>query len=418
MIMRLAHRDILRTFITILTLLILPCLSIEAQEKIYSTLPPEEETEIFEEDREIIDDADFESDDYDNSHELPKAELDSTDVARLQNNWWQLLKRGKLNPSDTTVVYPKFLDFCMKVYRWADKAFNSYDTDYVVGTGKRWKVRLLSDNWSDSYSLTVRDKYSIRMMSDIYCNFGVYLQYMAVSVGYSLDLSNIIGNRPANHKKLGFSFTCARFTADLHYEENTGGTVIRHFTLYDPKKLLHLDFPGLTLHTYGLDAYYFFNNKRYSQGAAYAVSRIQKRSQGSGIIGFSYNHINIGMDFAKLPQEICNELEEEDIHVYRYHYNSYSLLGGYGHNFVVGKHTLFNITALPKVGIAKCYDDSLEADKTLVTFGILGKGSATFNFGNYFINVAASINGSWYSSRSNSFFSSINNVALSAGVRF
>lgn len=390
-------------------------LSSYAQQSVYELEPdPEEEIEeelILEEmDREVYDNTDLRN--------YPTEQADSVKLTRHDRNWWDMLKRGKFDANDTTIVYPKFLNFCMKVYRWADKAFNGVDPDYIEGTGKRWKARLLSDNWNDSYALNIRDQYSIRMISDIYCNAGAYIQYMAVSVGYSLDLSNIIGNRPANHKKLGFAFSCARFTAELHYEENSGGTVIRKFNRYDDNKLIRADFPGLTLHTYGLDAYYFFNNKRYSQGAAYSYSKIQKRSQGSGIIGFSYNYVNIGMDFNKFPDPLKAVLDPEDVHLYRYHYNSYCLLTGYGHNFVAGKHVLFNLTVLPKVGIAKCYDDSLEANKTMLSLGILSKGSMTINLGNFFINVTGSLNGSWYRSRSNSFFSSINNGSMSAGIRF
>ena len=51
----------------------------------------------------------------------------------------------------------------------------------------------------------------MRLMGDIYCNLGAYLQYMAVSVGYSLDMSNIIGNKPILHKKMGTS-SAARYS--------------------------------------------------------------------------------------------------------------------------------------------------------------------------------------------------------------
>ena len=144
------------------------------------------------------------------------AEVMEQDNEEPEHNWWKLLKQGKLNLADTTVEYPKFMGFCVKVYNWADKTFNSYDTTYVVGTGRRWKARVVSDNWVDSYYLNIEKKMPIRMMSDIYCNAGAYVQYMAVSVGYSLDMSNVIGNKPSNHKKLEFNFNCARFNIEGH----------------------------------------------------------------------------------------------------------------------------------------------------------------------------------------------------------
>ncbi len=168
---------------------------------------------------------------------LPATGAEPTDSIESRD-WWNLLKKGQLNLADTTVIYPRFLGFCVNVYNWADKTFNSYDTDYVTGTGRRWKARVVSDNWVDSYYLNIEKKMPVRMMSDLYCNAGAYIQYMAVSVGYSLDMSNIIGNKPSNHKKLEFGFNCARFNAEFHYWENTGGTFIRPFGQFNNGRLI------------------------------------------------------------------------------------------------------------------------------------------------------------------------------------
>lgn len=46
-------------------------------------------------------------------------------------NWLHLIKKGELDMKDTTVQYPRFLKFCVGVYNWADRVFNSYDTTYV-----------------------------------------------------------------------------------------------------------------------------------------------------------------------------------------------------------------------------------------------------------------------------------------------
>ena len=125
--------------------------------------------------------------------------------------WWTRLKQHRLNLADTTVRYPAFLGFCVKVYNWADKFFNSYDSEYVVGTGKRWKVRVGSENWMDSYwlSLLEPDRLDIGMASNLYSNIGAYLQYMAVSVGYSYDIGNFFGaNGDLKHRKYECALQC------------------------------------------------------------------------------------------------------------------------------------------------------------------------------------------------------------------
>ena len=95
--------------------------------------------------------------------------------------------------------------------------------------GRRWKARVVSDNWVDSYYLNIEKKMPVRMMSDLYCNAGAYIQYMAVSVGYSLDMSNIIEEQTIESQKLEFGFNCARFNAEFHYWENTGRNIHTNF---------------------------------------------------------------------------------------------------------------------------------------------------------------------------------------------
>lgn len=333
------------------------------------------------------------------------------------NNWWKLLKKGKLNLADTTVQYPKFLGFCVKVYNWGDKVFNSYDTTYVVGTGRRWKARVASDNWVDSYYMNIGRNMPIRMMSDIYCSAGFFLQYMAVSYGYSLDLSNIIGNRPANHKKMEYNFNCARFNIEAHYWENTGGSYIRTFGDYHKGHLIKEEFPGVIFKTIGTSGYFFFNNKKYSMGAAYNFSKIQKKSAGSAIIGFNFNNLDVTMDFNHLPANLVPFLKFDPSR-YRFHYNTFAIMSGYSYNWVLNKRLLFNISAFPGVGYTKSYGDSVEANSKQLSMVIKGQTSLTYNLGDFFVCAVGKMDGNWYISRNLSFLSSVENLQISTGVRF
>ena len=98
-----------------------------------------------------------------------------------KNYWYRALLKGRLDLKDEKVRYPRFVKFCVDAYNWADKTFNSYDPDYVVGTGKRWKIFLKSDNWFDSYSLRLQNDMKIRMMSDMCYNLeGIFLIWLSV----------------------------------------------------------------------------------------------------------------------------------------------------------------------------------------------------------------------------------------------
>lgn len=340
---------------------------------------------------------------------LPPAPPDST--------WWKMIWRGNFNMADTNIRYPGFIRFCVNVYNWGDRVFNSYDTTYVVGTGHRWKFRVVSDNWVDSYAMTLPGNLSIRMMSDIYSNIGAYLQYMAVSYGVTFDWSNIVGTNPVNHKKMEFGFNCARFNAEIYYNENTGGTFLRKLGRYKGGRIFKERFPGVQLETFGLNAYYFFNNRKYSQGASYNFSKIQKRSAGSFLLGFSYTQLDLDMDFSTMPEDVKPYLKDPDA-FYKLNYNTYSLLFGYGFNWVITRDLLFNITAMPAIGICHCHEDSLEGKGNLFSMNINGMGSLTYNMGNIFFSLIGKMKGTWYKSHDYSFFSSIENLSANIGIRF
>lgn len=344
---------------------------------------------------------------------------DTIDVPRSSNPdwWWNRLKRGELDMKDTTVVYPRFLKFCVDVYNWADRTFNSYDTTYVQGTGKRWKAVVKSDNWADSYAMNVRHDMPIRLMSDVYCSAGFYLQYMAVSLGYSLDMSNIIGNRPMLHKKFGLGFSCSLFSVEAYYHENTGGSYLRTFGEYNGGHVFKEEFPGVSLISHGVDAYYFLNHSRYSQGAAYSFSKLQKKSAGSVIVGFTYGSRNISLDFSTLPEVLLPYLKIEP-RKYRFHYNNYCLMAGYGYNLAFARNWLYNITAIPVVGLNRSFLDSLEGKQDMLSLGAKGRMSLTWNIADFFLGLQGVFDGSWYRSSDYSLFSAIVNFSASVGVRF
>ncbi len=342
---------------------------------------------------------------------------DSVRPQKSDTAWWRLIIDGRFAMKDTSIRAPKFVKLCMNVYNWGDRVFNSYDTAYVVGTGKRWKFRFVSDNWVDSYAMRFQDDVPIRMMSNIYSNIGAYLQYMAVSIGYTVDIANLVGTESVNHKKFEFGFNCARFNAEVYYQENTGGTFLRKFGDYKNGRLFKKEFPGLSLRTSGLDIYYFFNNRRYSQGASYNFSKYQKRSQGSWLIGFSYCNLDLSLDFNKLPPAVLPYLKH-DPREYEFHYDSYALLFGYGFNWVIGSRLLFNISAMPSVGLTHCREDNWEGRRDMLSLNIAGRSSLTYNMGDIFFSLIGKLNGHWYKSRTVSLFSSIENLQANIGLRF
>lgn len=364
-------------------------------------------------------------------HELEiehPSELTSSDDADIKKqltihnedsnrNWWHLLKKRQLDLNDTTVVYPKFLKFCLKVYKWGDKFFNTFDDDYVEGTGHRWKARLVNENWADSYALRIRgSNVNMRMLSSLNDNLGAYLHYMAVSVGYSVDLNAIFAGKRTDHTRFETNFNCALFNFDLYYYHNSG-TRIRQFTGLNNNGLIDMEFPGVTSNNFGVSIYYFLNNKKYSQGAAYNFSKYQLKSAGSWMFGFTYSNLDISMYFDQLPEDLKPHFifPEQYLHL---HYYSYCALAGYGYNWVWHPKWLFNITVMPSIGFNHCYEDSSDGSGRQFALDIHGRTSLTFNHRAFFASLIGKFTGNWYISKNLSLFNAIEYLSFNVGFRF
>ena len=329
-------------------------------------------------------------------------------------NWWYLFRKGKLKMDDPTVKWPGFLGFCVKVYNWGDRVFSSTDPDYVEGTGKKWRARILNDNWATSYYMKINPEFKSLMSSPFHVLWGASLQYMAVSYTYALDLTHMINGGAINYKKQEFGFNCARFSIDGYYYSNPGADIR---TFGDYKGHLRESFSGVDMTTFGIDAYYFFNGYKYSQGAAYNFSKIQKKSQGCFMAGFAYCNQNISFDFVQLPENLIPYLHLNDL-FYKFHYNDYNLLVGYGYNCVLSPHWLYNITVIPGIGFNHCYEDSEEGSAKLLSLSGRAMTSFTFNSGKWFAGLQGRIRGHSYQSKRTSLFNAVESIVVSGGIRF
>jgi len=362
------------------------------------------------------------SPDHDVTHipihrECPQYAPLTLDSIRLKSSWWQQLYAAKFNVTDSAIQYPRFLKFCVDVYNWGDKFFNTYNPDYVLPTGKNWKFIIKNENWTDSYAMNLTRRVPIFMLSDIHSNLGAYLSFMAVSIGYSWDVSHLLGNKPANHRRFDFSFTCARFTGSFYLYKNNDGTNIKRLGQYENGKWVNFKFPGLKINSSGLDIYYFFNNKKFAYGAAYCFSKYQIKSAGSWLAGFMLDRQDISIDFSQLPQQMKDYLGNTD-QSFRFYYNDYCLAGGYSYNWVFHKHWVFNISAMPAIGFKHSLIKINQAHTDTFSMNIKGRLALVYNIRNFFFGMLGRFDGYWYLDSRYSFFNAIETLSLNAGIRF
>ena len=338
------------------------------------------------------------------------------DTVRDSRYWWRALKHGKVDFTGGTIEYPKFINFCWKAYKWGDHAFNSYDTAYVKSTGKNWKFIVKNNNWLDNYAgRPFEDNIWAFMHSDLTANVGIQLSFMAVSVGYTACVTNLMHGEKVS-KKAEFSFTCARFAADAFLIENHGKCAV-DFT-QNGKNVGHIGrFPGLHRKAYGVSAHYFMNHNHYAHAAAYCYSKYQRRSAGSMLVGFNIQHHDMSFDADQMPEDV-RALVLPDMSVPGYLYNDYCVSVGYGYNWVLGRKWLLNVTFTPYVGYRQMLATQIEPKASAWSLNSSFRTGVVYNHRQFFLAFQGYVDLHRYKSAEHHFIYAIEDFSFLAGVRF
>lgn len=338
------------------------------------------------------------------------------DTTRDTDYWKRALQHGKIDMNDTTITYPSFLDFCVKVYRWGDQTFNSYDTTYVLGTKKNWKLMLKNNNWLSTYNGHVFEyDCPIFMHSNLTSTFGIQIAFMAVNLSYMLNMNDLLSGHKVKNKKWDFSFTWSRVFLSAYYYKDDYPYYIHRFSDLPTSEIKEFKFNGVSRTLYGMNICYVFNHKHYAQGAAYCFSKYQRKSSGSLIAGAHIFHENVSMNFNELRENFPETDISENL---KYKYNGYSLLVGYGYNWVLGKNWLFNITSIPGFGYRQSAPSSTEGKISFWSFDYHAKMGLTLNKGKFFYGLHLLTEGHWYLTKHNSLFSANHDLNATVGFRF
>ena len=344
------------------------------------------------------------------------AVADSVAFSRLP--WYSQLIENGFRIHDKNVNYPKFPRLLLRIYDWGDKTFNSYDSTYVVGVGKNWKITGKSFNWMESYMMlfSLKGSKMLHMVSDMYYDVGAYLSFMALSIGYTAKVNDFLAGGSKNRTNLNFNFTCSRIYANLDIMNTKGNARITHFGGY--KRNLPMDFNDVEHSTLSGEAFYIFNFNQYSHAAAYCFSKYQLKGAGSWLLGFSFNHQNIKLDFSNLPSDMKSFLPDLEDR-YHYRYTDYSVCGGVAHNWVLHpRRWLANVTLYPAFGYRHSYHDSTDSRKSLLASSIHARFAFVYNHKALFASITGRFDGHLYFNSRYTFFNSVESLSLIVGARF
>lgn len=341
---------------------------------------------------------------------------------------------------DSIASKGKFANFSVKAYRWVDHAFNFYDSTYVVGCGYPWKVTARNDNWFDSYKFYLESDEDhvlpVTWSSNWSSMMGFTVAFMAVSFGYSFDFSRMHDNAKVQRRVFDFDFCSSRVAASLKYIRNQNRIeYLKDEIKDDPEAARILDevkTTGVKNNIWIGNVYYFFNNKRYSQSAAYNFSKIQRRSAGSPVVGLSFflNDVYANLEDPDdvLPTYLgdmrVDWKEMQNLHLKS---NSFTVIGGYGYNWVPCKNLVLNATLLPSIGWRYGHQTSGNGeeghtyDVHAYSFAVnlRARAAVTYNFNrHWFGSIFCDLNRELYHRKGYTFNASVGKMGAYVGFRF
>ena len=257
--------------------------------------------------------------------------------------------------ADSLQVKPR-KSFFQKVLNFADGVTNFFmgcDTDYVTPQLYEFTTQAELSYWHDYYRMTsshTGTTNSMTLQSGNPLILGGYVYWSILGYGYSTDVKNLNfrgGSKITNHRN-SFTLNTARIVAEIYTFKSGKSAEITGITNL-PLKKEDKEFDGLSSECFGIDAQYIFNHKRYSWPAAFGENAVQRRSQGSWKLGFSYNITKVDFDASRLSPYVVEHVDSTLLfnHV---SYRDYAVSFGYGYNWAFRRNCLLAVSVLPALG--------------------------------------------------------------------
>lgn len=204
------------------------------------------------------------------------------------------------------------------------------DTAYITRPATKWTVtaRLnVSGAKIEAKGIENGLHFNSEMKADYKSTISLAVSYLGFSLSAALNPAKLMGKY--RDYELNFNSYGRRFGFDVIYQD------AHNFTgWHDHEGMERIELPDgvLKVKTLNVNAFYVFNNRRFSYPAAFSQSYIQRHSAGSFLLAASGQGQHATLDWEQEMQLKMTNL---------------ALGAGYGYNYVLGQGWLLHISALP-----------------------------------------------------------------------
>ncbi|MCM1311609.1 MAG: DUF4421 domain-containing protein [Bacteroides sp.] len=260
------------------------------------------------------------------------------------------------------------------------------DTYYVARPSTKWTLKTRIDFKATRFSVEGTDylgkHYIYEMNSEEKKTLGININYKGLSTSLSITPAHLTGKN--TDLEWFFNFYTNSFGGDISVNNLHSFTG----TVSNEGKSEVMDFSGVKLQNVAINGYYVFNKRKFSYPAAFTQSYIQKRSQGSFLLGTSFSTGNI-----EVPGSLISI--DNGHYINRIGMTHATVGAGYAYNYVPGRRWLLHLSALPSFVVWKNYTMHYSSGKDekmpwrCFDASITGRFSAIYLTGFYFFGTTA-----------------------------
>lgn len=289
-------------------------------------------------------------------------------------------------------VVKKKKSWFKRAYDFADRIFSPQrDSLYVdVQDQYNWCAEVQLTSRFEMFQIDAGETFNIKVSPKVRTRVGPFFGWRFAFLGYNIDLKSVFMN--SDDTDLSASVYSAAFGLDLFYRRVGGNYNIKNLMINgeDYTQLLqNKPFDGIKVGMTRISFYYVLNYKHFSHQAAYSQANRQLRSAGSPIVGMSYAHNKMSMDWNKFSTMVSdiNNIDYTSNTIYGLQKNDeFSFTGGYGYNWVFAKNWLAGAELSGSIGYllqhtatASRMDDNDEQPNIIKSFEDFGRKNIAFN---------------------------------------
>ncbi len=232
----------------------------------------------------------------------------------------------------------------VRAYRFCDRVLSPpRDSNYIDVQKYNWCAEAQVTSRFEQYGIDGTNDFHLKVSPALRTRVGPFFGWRWAFLGYNFDLKSLFIN--SEDTDLGGSVYSAAFGVDLFYRRVGGNYKIQELSFKgtDYTDMVHgKTFSGIHIGMTRVSLYYVLNYKRYSHQAAFSQTNRQLRSAGSPILGASYAHNSVSVDWEKLGSIMSRPAADAiSANIFQTIKNDeYSFTGGYAYNWVFAKNWL------------------------------------------------------------------------------